>query len=92
MPTTTSTGPPRSPASATRRAPACTLVTSNIPTPYTRCRHTNSTGPATARVRASSAVAARTASLISQVRGPRMTGHSAGSTQCTGHSQSANDT
>ena len=46
VPTTTSTERWAAPASATTRSPARTEATSNMPTPYTRCRQTKRTGPA----------------------------------------------
>ena len=83
---------PFRPARATSASPARTADTSNIPTPYTRCRQMNSTGPAVGCFVPRRSARSAIASAISQVRGARMTGQMAGSMQWAGQSQSANET
>ena len=68
------------------------LVTAKVPTPNTWCSHRKITGPATGAASPSQRVSSVTASDISQVRGARVTGQRAGSTQCVGQSQSAYET
>ncbi len=87
-----SAGRPAAPADCSISSAAWASPTVNAPTPSVMCRVTNSAGPSTARVRASRATSAVAVSAISQVLGARMIGQVAGSMQCVGQSQSAQDT